>query len=116
MRVRRVTLHHFRGVAEGTVLLEGNALLVGANNVGKSTVCEALDLVIGPERMFRRPVIDEYDFYGARYQPVDGITPEVRIDVVLTELAPEAARRFRSHLRRWSNDAADFVEASDPDS
>jgi putative ATP-dependent endonuclease of OLD family len=116
MRVRRVTLHHFRGVAEGTVLLDGNALLVGANNVGKSTVCEALDLVIGPERMFRRPVIDEYDFYGARYQPVDGVTPEVRIDVVLTDLAPEAARRFRSHLRRWSNDAADFVEASVPDS
>jgi len=49
-----VTLGHFRGVRTGTVLLDGNALLVGSNSVGKSTVCEALDLVLGPERMFRR--------------------------------------------------------------
>jgi putative ATP-dependent endonuclease of OLD family len=42
MRVRRIRLHHFRGVSAGTVLLEGNALLVGSNSVGKSTVCEAL--------------------------------------------------------------------------
>ncbi len=111
MRVRRVTLHHFRGVAAGTVLLDGNALLVGSNSVGKSTVCEALDLVLGPERMFRRPVIDEYDFYAARYQEVDGVLPEVRIDVVLTDLPPEAQRRFRSHLRRWSAQRCDFVEA-----
>ncbi len=49
-----MTLGHFRGVRTGTVLLDGNALLVGSNSVGKSTVCEALDLVLGPERMFRR--------------------------------------------------------------
>jgi putative ATP-dependent endonuclease of OLD family len=80
VRVRRVRLHHFRGIRSGTVLLEGNALLVGSNSVGKSTVCEALDLVLGPERMFRRPLIDEYDFYAARYQKVDGTLPEVRIE------------------------------------
>lgn len=112
MRVRRVTLRHFRGVRTGTVLLDGNALLVGSNSVGKSTVCEALDLVLGPERMFRRPVIDEYDFYAARYQEVDGVLPEVRIEVVLTDLAPEAQRRFRSHLRRWSASQWDFAEPS----
>lgn len=110
MRVRRVTLHQFRGVLSGTVLLDGNALLVGGNSVGKSTVCEALELVLGPERMFRRPVIDEYDFYAARYQEVDGVLPEVRIEVVLTDLTPEAARRFRSHLRRWSSQRSDFAK------
>lgn len=112
MRVRRVTLHHFRGVRAGTVLLDGNALLVGSNSVGKSTVCEALDLALGPERMFRRPVIDEYDFYAARYQEEDGDLPEVRIEVVLTDLALEAQRRFRSHLRRWSTERCDFEEPS----
>lgn len=112
MRVRRVKLHHFRGVRGGTVVLDGNALLVGSNSVGKSTVCEALDLALGPERMFRRPVIDEYDFYGARYQEEDGDLPEVRIEVVLTDLAREALRRFRSHLRRWSTERSDFEESS----
>lgn len=82
------------------------------NSVGKSTVCEALDLVLGPERMFRRPVIDEYDFYAARYQPEEDALPEVRVEVVLTDLAPEAERRFRSHLRRWSAVNSDFVESA----
>jgi putative ATP-dependent endonuclease of OLD family len=114
MLVRRIRLSHFRGVAAGTVRLDGNALLVGTNSVGKSTICEALDLVLGPERMFRRPVIDEYDFYGAQYQPQDGSSPEVRIDVVLTDLTAEAERRFRSHLRRWSAEQGDFAEPDAP--
>ncbi|MCD5316148.1 ATP-dependent nuclease [Kineosporia babensis] len=83
---------------------------MGSISVGKSTVCEALELVLGPERMFRRPVIDEYDFYAAHYQDGDKGPIEIRIDVVLTGLAPDALRRFRSHLRRWSVEKNDFVE------
>ncbi len=112
MKVRRVTLQNFRGVQKGTVLFDGNSLLVGSNSVGKSTICEGLDLVLGPERLFRRPVIDEYDFYAARYQEVEGILPEIRLEVVLTELSLEAQRRFRSHLRRWSAELTNFVDSS----
>jgi len=68
--------------------------------------------VLGPERLFRRPVIDEYDFYAARYQEVEGILPEIRLEVVLTELSLEAQRRFRSHLRRWSAELTNFVDSS----
>lgn len=112
MKVRRVSLNNFRGVQHGTVMLEGHSLLVGRNSVGKSTICEALDLVLGPERLFRRPVIDEYDFYAAQYQGADGVLPEVRIEVVLTELSPEARRRFNGRVRRWSTAAADFVDTT----
>ncbi len=68
--------------------------------------------MLGPERLFRRPVIDEYDFYAARYQEVEGILPEIRLEVVLTELSLEAQRRFRSHLRRWSAELTNFVDSS----
>ena len=61
MKVPRLHVQNYKGAREGTVTLNGHSLLVGSNNVGKSTVCEALELVLGPERMFRRPVIDEYD-------------------------------------------------------
>ncbi|MFC9492769.1 AAA family ATPase, partial [Streptomyces hydrogenans] len=110
MKVRRLTLQHFRGVSRGTVLLDGHSLLVGSNSIGKSTVCEALELLLGPERMFRRPVVDEYDFYGARYQPVDGALPEIRLEAVLTDLSPAAERRFGPHLRRWSSQRNDFAD------
>ena len=67
MRVCRLKIKHFRGVASGCVDFIGHTLLVGGNNIGKSTICEALDLVLGPERLFRRPAIDEHDFYCGRY-------------------------------------------------
>ena len=51
MQVRRVSISNFRGVRSGCVLLDSHSLLVGANAVGKSTVCEALDLVLGLERL-----------------------------------------------------------------
>jgi putative ATP-dependent endonuclease of OLD family len=63
MQVRRLKIRNFRGVAEGVVDFAGHTLLVGGNNVGKSTVCEALDLILGPERQYRRPVVDEHDFH-----------------------------------------------------
>lgn len=110
MRVSRVRIQNFRGVSSGRVDFAGNALLVGGNSVGKSTVCEALDLVLGPERMFRRPVIDEYDFFGADYQPGGEVQPEVEVEVVLTDLGPAAQTRFGNHLRKWSVGDRDFAD------
>lgn len=110
MRVSRIRIRNFRGVSAGQVYFTGNALLVGGNSVGKSTVCEALDLVLGPERMFRRPVIDEYDFFGADYQPAGEVLPEVAIEVVLTDLSPAAQTRFSNHLRKWSVIDRDFAD------
>jgi putative ATP-dependent endonuclease of OLD family len=92
------------------VHLAGHTLLVGGNNVGKSTVCEALDLVLGPERLYRRPVIDEHDFHCGRYLDGDKEPIEVRIEAVLTDLPQEAELRFHRHLRRWDDGTRDFAD------
>ena len=55
MKVRRLHVQNYKGARERTVILNGRSLLVGSNDVAKSTVCEALELVLGPERMFRGP-------------------------------------------------------------
>lgn len=110
VRVGRVQIKNFRGVFDGRVDFKGDALLVAGNSVGKSTICEALDLVLGPERMFRRPVIDEYDFFGANYQLVDDHAPRVEVEVVLVDLGPTAERRFSNHLRKWSEADRDFAD------
>jgi len=85
-------------------------LLVGGNNIGKSTICEALDLLLGPERLFRRPVVDEHDFYCGRYLDVKGFPVEIRLDAVLVGLSEEAERRFYRHLRRWNEQTCAFVD------
>ena len=62
MHIRTLEIKNFRGVANGRVVFQQHSLLVGGNNIGKSTVCDALDLALSPERLYRHPVIDEHDF------------------------------------------------------
>jgi putative ATP-dependent endonuclease of OLD family len=38
-------------------------VLLGDNNTGKSTVFEAIELAIGPDRLSRSQPIDEHDFF-----------------------------------------------------
>jgi len=42
-------------------------VLIGDNNTGKTTILEALDLVLGPDRLNRQPPIDEHDFFQGKY-------------------------------------------------
>lgn len=111
MKVKRITISNFRGVSHGVIHFAGHTLLVGGNNVGKSTVCEALDLVLGPERLYRRPVVDEHDFHRGRYLDDKNNEPiEIRIEAVLADLPQEAELRFHRHLRRWDHVACDFAD------
>ena len=92
VEVRRLKIERFRGVADGSVTFPRRALLVGENNSGKSTVCEALELVLGPERLFRRPVVDEHDFFGGDY--LDGEKNPIEI----TEAVFGSSLRSFSHI------------------
>ena len=112
MRVRRLTIKNFRGVSTGQVDFRDHTLFVGGNNVGKSTVCEALDLVLGPERLFRRSVIDEHDFHRGHYLTEDNKSVEIVIRALLVDLSEEAERRFKRHLRRWNDAVGHFVDES----
>ena len=69
MKVSRLTMKNFRGVSTSTLLFPDHVVLIGDNNTGKSTVLEALDLVLGPDRLSRRPPVDEHDFHGGKYLP-----------------------------------------------
>ena len=110
MRVRRLTIENFRGVCSGQVDFRRHTLLVGGNNIGKSTVCEALDLVLGPERLFRRPMIDEHDFHKGQYLTPENRPVEIVIRALLVDLSEEAERRFKRNLRRWNDVEGRFVD------
>lgn len=110
MRVRLLGIENFRGIPRGRVVFQQRTLLVGGNNVGKSTVCEALELVLGPERLYRRPVIDEHDFSAGEYLAENGASREIRVSVVLTHLSEEEQRRFHRHLRRWNDAKLSFID------
>jgi putative ATP-dependent endonuclease of OLD family len=110
MRVRRLTLRNFRGIQSGVVDFAPNTLLVGGNNAGKSTICEALDLVLGPERLYRRPFVNEHDFYQSCYLDKQGAPIEIRLEAILLDISPEAEKRFHNQLRRWDTAKGLFAD------
>ncbi len=85
MRIVKLQINNFRGIKEGYLFFPGHTVLVGDNNTSKSTILEAIDLVLGPERLSRRPVIDEHDFYAGRYLDEEKKPVEIFVEAVLIE-------------------------------
>ena len=95
---------------KGSVDFQGHTLLVGGNNAGKSTICEALELVLGPERAYRRPSVDEHDFHAGRYLDDDGNPIYIKIDVVLLHLPEKMEKKLFSKTRPWSDTKGGYVD------
>lgn len=45
MRIVRLKIENFRGIKQAELILAHHTVLVGDNNIGKSTILEAIDLV-----------------------------------------------------------------------
>lgn len=102
MRVARLCIENFRGIQSAMLHFSGHTLLIGGNNVGKSTICEALDLVLGPDRLNRTPPVEEFDFRNAGYLNEDGETPvPIRIEVVLVDLTDDIKKLCAANLEFW---------------
>lgn len=107
MKVVRLTIANFRGIRSAELFFNGHTLMVGTNNVGKSTICEALDLVLGPDRLNRFPPVDEFDFYNATYltpPEAEGEKPQsvpLRIEAVLIDLSGEIDNKCGGNVEFW---------------
>lgn len=102
MQVSRLKLQNFRSIKSAELDFDGHTLLVGGNNVGKSTVCEALELALGPDRQSRFPVVEEFDFYNAIYLDENEEPVEIRIEVLLTDVTPTVEKACSNYLERWN--------------
>ena len=92
MRICQVELSGFRGIRHGRIILPAHAVLLGANNSGKTTIVESLALLFGRERMVR-PVSD-WDFYGGAPKPDSRFYPQKC--AIRAKLSPQSAPR--AHL------------------
>ncbi|WP_287173966.1 AAA family ATPase [Mesorhizobium sp.] len=102
MRIARVHIENFRGIKQADVHFSGTSVLLGDNNTGKSTVFEAIELAIGPDRLARTQAIDEHDYYGGDYLPVEGAPPKhIVVEVVIADLDEQHCTKFRNNLEFW---------------
>jgi putative ATP-dependent endonuclease of OLD family len=82
-------------------------VLIGPNNAGKSTVVEALDLLLHPGLGRPRPSPNELDYFGRTTDT------GFEIEAVVTELSDEFAAEVKDHLEGWSAEDDDVVPQPD---
>lgn len=78
MKISRLMIENFRGVKAAELLFPDHVVLIGDNNTGKSTILEAIDLVLGPDRLNRRAPVDEHDFYIGKYLSISASQETVK--------------------------------------
>lgn len=71
MYIARLIIKNFRGIKTADVKLGKHFILLGTNNSGKSTIVDAIGLVLGKESLVHS--IGDYDFFGGNPKPDDRI-------------------------------------------
>jgi putative ATP-dependent endonuclease of the OLD family len=71
MYLAKLSISNFRGVSKAEIKLSQHFILLGNNNSGKSTIIDAIGLVLGKESLVRN--IGDWDFFGGNPQPQDRI-------------------------------------------
>lgn len=140
MRAARIKINNFRGIKQATLILPKHGVLIGDNNTGKTTILEALDLVLGPDRLNRRPPIDEHDFFRGFYtlspdvamgegeaevadndapnpltdeaESTDG-EPRIEIEVTVADLTEEQKGTFADYIEFWDSVTDKLYDAPD---
>ncbi|MCH7680930.1 AAA family ATPase, partial [candidate division KSB1 bacterium] len=79
-----IKIDNFRCVRSANIYPTQHNVLLGPNNTGKTTILEAINMVLNPELTFRTNVIDENDFYNRHYLIED--ISEIKQDSISNEL------------------------------
>lgn len=108
MEVARLKIQNFRGIQNSELFFNNHTVMVGDNNVGKSTILEAIDLTLGPDRLSRHPVIDEHDFYAGEYIKNENLV-QIKIEAVVINLNEEQTRHFNANIEWWDTEEKTFV-------
>ncbi|MFS2013441.1 ATP-dependent endonuclease [Azospirillum sp. CT11-132] len=120
MKIYSVEVENFRGIRSAKLVLPSHAVIIGDNNTGKSSLLEAIDLVLGPDRLNRRPPIDEHDFYQGKYLavPAEGATPteapKIIIKLTIIDLSIEQKARFGDYVEWLKTGTGDFYDDPNP--
>ena len=144
MQVARLKIKNFRGIQTAEIFLTKHSVILGDNNTGKTTILEALDLVLGPDRLSRGTVIDEHDFYLGKYLPISPIEnpgnptdeteeveappappipsatveetqPKIVITATVTDLSEDQIARFGDYIEFWNTSTKEIYSVPVPE-
>lgn len=111
MRISNLKIENFRGVRAGFIRFGKHPVFVGDNNAGKTTLIEALTLLLGRDRLVRE--LTEHDFYGSCPQPADRIKLMATITDFPSDDPEHSSQWFRDGraVVKWVDEASGTVHA-----
>jgi putative ATP-dependent endonuclease of OLD family len=95
MRIRRIQIDRFRGLKELHIAPTARTVILGPNNAGKTTLLEALDLLLHSGRGRGRPPPSEIDYYGR--DPEAGF----QIETVIGDLPEDFLKDVHRFMEGW---------------
>ncbi|MFZ6755991.1 ATP-dependent nuclease [Undibacterium sp. Ji50W] len=109
MKVATLKIENFRGVRTGFVRFGRHPVLVGDNNTGKTTLIEALALLLGRDRLVQE--LTEHDFYGSCPQATDRIKIIATITDFRDDDPEQSSQWFREGraVVKWLDEATSEV-------
>lgn len=109
MRIANLRIENFRGVRSGFVQFGRHPVLVGDNNTGKTTLIEALTLVLGRDRLVRE--LTEHDFFGSNPQAADRIKVVATVTDFPSDDPEQSSQWFRDEraVVKWLDEATGEV-------
>ncbi|MBI2069469.1 MAG: AAA family ATPase [Elusimicrobia bacterium] len=113
MIIRNFKIENFRGIYRADLNFTKHNLFVGPNSVGKSTILESLDLLLGPERLRSPDAINEHDFYRSKYLDAEKKPIEIKIECVFIALTKREKTTFFSHLEFWNKNENRLLSSSE---
>lgn len=113
MHIHRLKISGLRGVQNADITFGKHSVLVGPNNNGKTTIVEALALLLGRDRLVRR--LTEHDFHQSR--PIE--TSRILIIATISgfpendpQHSPSWFAMGRGGVEKWLNPSTDGLAAS----
>jgi len=109
VRIANLKIENFRGVRSGFVRFGRHPVLIGDNNTGKTTLLEALTLVLGRDRLVRE--LTEHDFFGSNPQPADRIKVVATVTDFPGDDPEQSSQWFRDEraVVKWLDEATGQV-------
>lgn len=111
MQIVQLRVENFRGIREACVAFGPHTVFIGPNNCGKTTLIEALALLLGRDRMVR--TLTEHDFHGSDPQAPDRIKLVATIVGFREDNPAEHPDWFRDDrgVPKWWNPTTGIVSA-----
>ena len=107
MKIRQISIERFRGIRSVQFEPGERNVILGPNNACKSTILEALDLLLHHGMGRRRPAPSEIDYFAR------DTTTGFSIEAVLGELPVEFQAEHVRHLEGWDSEDCEVVPEPD---